>query len=53
MENKINQLFLEAIEGVRVIRAFNKQQHEIDRFKDSPKLFGRLLDQMEALLGDL
>ena len=28
----INQLFLEALEGVRVIRAFNKQQHEIDRF---------------------
>ena len=32
--DKINQLFLEAIEGVRVIRAFNKQQHEIDRFKE-------------------
>ena len=30
--DKINQLFLEALEGVRVIRAFNKQQHEIDRF---------------------
>ncbi len=28
----INQLFLEALEGVRVIRAFNKEQHEIDRF---------------------
>lgn len=32
MIDKINELFLEAIEGVRVIRAFNKQQHEIDRF---------------------
>ena len=31
--DKINELFLEAIEGVRVIRAFNKQQHEIDRFE--------------------
>ena len=30
--DKINELFLEAIEGVRVIRAFNKQEHEIDRF---------------------
>ena len=30
--DKINELFLEVIEGVRVIRAFNKQQHEIDRF---------------------
>ena len=31
--DKINVLFLEAIEGVRVIRAFNKQKHETDRFK--------------------
>ncbi len=30
----INQLFLETLEGVRVIRAFNKQQHEIDRFAE-------------------
>ncbi len=30
--DQINKLFLEALEGVRVIRAFNKQQHEIDRF---------------------
>ena len=28
----INQLFLETLEGVRVIRAFNRQQHEMDRF---------------------
>ncbi|MDO4796721.1 MAG: ABC transporter ATP-binding protein [Coriobacteriales bacterium] len=26
------RVFLETLEGVRVIRAFNKQQHEIDRF---------------------
>ena len=31
----INQLFLEALEGVRVIRAFNKQEHEIDRFGET------------------
>lgn len=30
--DEINQRFLETLEGVRVIRAFNKQQHEIDRF---------------------
>lgn len=30
--DEINKLFLEALEGVRVIRAFNKQKHEIDRF---------------------
>ena len=29
----INQLFLEALEGVRVIRAFNKQEHEMKRFR--------------------
>ncbi|MCR4909431.1 MAG: ABC transporter ATP-binding protein/permease [Lachnospiraceae bacterium] len=30
----INQLFLETLEGVRVIRAFNKQETEISRFGD-------------------
>lgn len=33
--DKINQLFLEALEGVRVIRAFNRQSHEINRFKET------------------
>ena len=28
----INRLFLETLEGVRVIRAFNRQEHEIARF---------------------
>ena len=31
----LNQLFLEALEGVRVIRAFNRQEHEIARFGDA------------------
>ena len=31
----INRLFLETLEGVRVIRAFNRQQHEIDRFGET------------------
>ena len=35
MIDKINQRFLEILEGVRVIRAFNKQQHETDRFKET------------------
>ena len=30
----INQLFLETQEGVRVIRAFNRQEHEIGRFNN-------------------
>lgn len=38
MRNKLdhlNQLFLETLEGVRVIRAFNKQEYEIKRFSDA------------------
>lgn len=30
--DEINQLFLEALDGVRVIRAFNKQEFEMQRF---------------------
>ena len=33
--DKINQLFLESLEGVRVIRAFNKQNAEIRRFGEA------------------
>lgn len=33
--DNLNKLFLETLEGVRVIRAFNKQEHEIDRFADA------------------
>lgn len=32
--DKINQLFLESLEGVRVIRAFNKQKTESQRFEE-------------------
>ncbi len=32
--DQLNKLFLETLEGVRVIRAFNKQEHEISRFAD-------------------
>ena len=35
MIDKINKLFLETLEGVRVIRAFNKQDHEIRRFDET------------------
>ena len=35
--DNLNKLFLEALEGVRVIRAFNKQEHEITRFSDANK----------------
>lgn len=33
--DRINRLFLEALEGVRVIRAFNKQKTESRRFNES------------------
>lgn len=33
--DKINQLFLESLEGVRVIRAFNRQKAESRRFSDA------------------
>ena len=31
----INRLFLETLEGVRVIRAFNRQKHEMERFGET------------------
>lgn len=36
--DKINQLFLESLEGVRVIRAFNKQKAESERFNEAKDL---------------
>lgn len=33
--DQINRLFLEALEGVRVIRAFNKQKTESERFEEA------------------
>lgn len=33
--DNINKLFLETLEGVRVIRAFNKQEHETKRFNEA------------------
>ena len=35
MLDRLNQLFLESLEGVRVIRAFNKQQAESRRFGEA------------------
>lgn len=38
----INKLFLETLEGVRVIRAFNKQEHEIGRFGDANRDYTKI-----------
>lgn len=35
--DQINRLFLESLEGVRVIRAFDKQKTETDRFEEANK----------------
>ena len=37
----INRLFLESLEGVRVIRAFNKQKTESDRFEQANEDFAK------------
>ncbi len=39
--DQINRLFLESLEGVRVIRAFNKQQTESDRFDETNADYAR------------
>ena len=39
--DRINHLFLESLEGVRVIRAFNKQQTESDRFNEANADYAR------------
>ena len=51
--DEINQLFMETLEGVRVIRAFNKQQHEIDRFgktnEETAKISGKSVTLASAI----
>lgn len=62
MIDRINTLFLETLEGVRVIRAFNKQETEIARFGDanaslshlmvgSGRLTGALMPAITAIFG--
>lgn len=40
--DELNALSLETLEGVRVIRAFNKQPHEIKRFDETNKQFAKI-----------
>ncbi len=58
----INELFLETLEGVRVIRAFNRQGHEMGRFKKTNEetadisrksimMSGALMPIVQALFG--
>ena len=43
--DEINQIFLETLEGVRVIRAFNRQEHEINRFKNINEESAKISEQ--------
>ena len=60
--DQLNELFLESLEGVRVIRAFNRQQTEINRFRNvnqdytkvmmrSGRLTGALLPVIQVIFG--
>ena len=41
--DRMNSLFLETLEGVRVIRAFNRQQTEMDRFRDENQAYTKVM----------
>lgn len=41
--DKLSQIIRESLTGIRVIRAFNKQQYELDRFDDTNKAYKKLL----------
>lgn len=51
MIDQINKLFLETLEGVRVIRAFNRQEHEMKRFADENELYTRLSIKSSRITG--
>lgn len=41
--DQLNSLFLETLEGVRVIRAFNRQPREMDRFRAANQDYARIM----------
>ncbi len=41
--DRMNSLFLETLEGVRVIRAFNRQQTEMDRFREENQAYTKVM----------
>ena len=49
----INKLFLETLEGVRVIRAFNKQETELKRFGEVNEETGKILKTSTSVSGML
>ena len=51
--DRMNSLFLETLEGVRVIRAFNRQQTEMDRFRDENQEYTKVMMKSGRLTGAL
>lgn len=51
--DRMNSLFLETLEGVRVIRAFNRQQTEMDRFQKENQDYTKVMMKSGRLTGSL
>lgn len=51
--DRMNSLFLETLEGVRVIRAFNRQRTEIDRFRKENQDYTKVMMKSGRLTGSL
>ena len=51
--DRMNSLFLETLEGVRVIRAFNRQQTEMDRFGGENQSYTKVMMKSGRLTGAL
>lgn len=51
--DRMNSLFLETLEGVRVIRAFNRQQTEMDRFRSVNQDYSKVMMKSGRLTGAL
>ena len=51
--DQLNSLFLETLEGVRVIRAFNRQPREMDRFRAANRDYARIMTRSGRVTGAL
>lgn len=51
--DRLNALFLESLEGVRVIRAFNRQKTEMDRFRNVNRDYTKVMMKSGRLTGAL
>ena len=51
--DQLNRLFLETLEGVRVIRAFNRQPREMERFQEANRDYARIMMKSGRVTGAL